>query len=124
MDAGEGRMPNRGQGVRFAGEQPGVVRRMRDQAPFLSLCPRQPVPVPRGDSYFAKALNCKKGPVQNPCEECHNCKEITEGISVDVLEIDAASNRGVDEIRAIRDNVKFAPRHPSTRTTLLKRQNR
>jgi DNA polymerase III subunit gamma/tau len=58
---------------------------------------------------FAKALNCGKGPVKNPCEKCVNCREITEGSSMDVLEIDAASNRGIDEIRAIRDNVKFAP---------------
>lgn len=58
---------------------------------------------------LAKALNCKKGPTAEPCGECSNCKEITAGTSVDVQEIDGASNRGIDEIRALRDNVKFAP---------------
>lgn len=58
---------------------------------------------------FAKALNCVKGPVPEPCQSCVPCKEIIQGISVDVFEIDAASNRGIDEIRALRENVKFAP---------------
>jgi len=58
---------------------------------------------------FAKVLNCKKGPVVEPCNECENCKQIMEGNSIDVLEIDAASNRGIDEIRALRDNIKFTP---------------
>ncbi len=58
---------------------------------------------------LAKALNCKNGPTHEPCDTCPNCKEITAGNSVDVQEIDGASNRGIDEIRALRDNVKFAP---------------
>ncbi|MCM8779657.1 MAG: DNA polymerase III subunit gamma/tau [Candidatus Omnitrophica bacterium] len=58
---------------------------------------------------FAKALNCKDGPTPNPCQKCASCLEITRGVSLDVIEIDAASNRGIDEIRALRDNVKFAP---------------
>lgn len=58
---------------------------------------------------FAKALNCQKGPTQEPCGECQNCKEITRGSSLDVLEIDGASNRGIDDIRALRENVKFTP---------------
>ncbi|MBN1823845.1 MAG: DNA polymerase III subunit gamma/tau [Endomicrobiales bacterium] len=58
---------------------------------------------------MAKALNCKKGPTQDPCGECPNCLDITAGSSVDVQEIDGASNRGIDEIRALRENVKFAP---------------
>jgi len=58
---------------------------------------------------FSKALNCLQGPTPNPCNKCINCKEITEGNSVDVLEIDGASNRGIDEIRALRENVKFTP---------------
>jgi len=57
----------------------------------------------------AKALNCAKGPTAKPCSQCPACSEITSGNSFDVLEIDGASNRGIDEIRALRENVKFAP---------------
>src|SRR3989338_4165690 len=58
---------------------------------------------------LAKCLNCEKGPTLKPCGECAACKEIAKGTSFDVLEIDGASNRGIDEIRALRENVKFAP---------------
>lgn len=58
---------------------------------------------------LAKALNCEKGPTPHPCNQCENCREITEGTSGDVIEIDAASNRGIDEIRKIREQVYFAP---------------
>jgi len=58
---------------------------------------------------LAKTLNCEKGPSQTPCNVCANCKEITDGISMDVREIDGASNRGIDEIRELRENVKFSP---------------
>jgi len=58
---------------------------------------------------MAKALNCEKGPTPSPCNTCANCREITEGISMDVREIDGASNRGIDEIRELRENVKFSP---------------
>ena len=58
---------------------------------------------------FAKALNCEKGPTANPCNKCPSCLEITQGSSLDILEIDGASNRGIDEIRNLRENVKFAP---------------
>ena len=58
---------------------------------------------------FAKALNCEKGPAADPCNKCGSCKEITQGSSLDILEIDGASNRGVEEIRSLRENVKFAP---------------
>ena len=58
---------------------------------------------------LAKALNCEKGPTPKPCNACAFCKEINQGSSLDVLEIDGASNRGIDEIRNLRDNVKFAP---------------
>lgn len=58
---------------------------------------------------LAKSLNCEKGPTATPCNECANCREITEGSSLDVREIDGASNRGIDEIRELRENVKFAP---------------
>ncbi|MDF2607807.1 MAG: polymerase subunit gamma/tau [Bacillales bacterium] len=58
---------------------------------------------------FAKAINCINAPVSEPCNECEVCKGITNGTIDDVLEIDAASNNGVDEIRDIRDKVKFSP---------------
>jgi len=58
---------------------------------------------------LAKALNCKSGPTINPCSQCPACIEISEGRSFDVIEIDGASNRGIDEIRVLRENVKFAP---------------
>ncbi|RKY39807.1 MAG: DNA polymerase III subunit gamma/tau [Candidatus Omnitrophota bacterium] len=58
---------------------------------------------------LAKALNCLNGPTPDPCQKCVFCREITQGISMDVIEIDAASNRGIEEIRSLRENVKFAP---------------
>lgn len=58
---------------------------------------------------FAKALNCREGPALEPCNRCPMCVSITEGRSVDVLEIDAASNRGIDEIRDLREKVQFLP---------------
>lgn len=60
---------------------------------------------------LAKTLNCEQGPTTEPCNSCPACKEITEGNSVDVFEIDGASNNGVDEIRELRDNVKYLPSH-------------
>ncbi len=58
---------------------------------------------------LAKALNCLNGPGAEPCNRCENCKRVTEGNSMDVMEIDAASNRGIDEIRDLREKVKFTP---------------
>ncbi len=58
---------------------------------------------------LAKALNCENGPAEIPCNACVHCREITDGTSMDVNEIDGASNRGIDEIRELRENVKFAP---------------
>ncbi|MDD4241458.1 MAG: DNA polymerase III subunit gamma/tau [Smithellaceae bacterium] len=58
---------------------------------------------------LAKSLNCETGPTAAPCNVCPNCREITDGTSMDVREIDGASNRGIDEIRELRENVKFAP---------------
>lgn len=58
---------------------------------------------------LAKSLNCEKGPTATPCNSCSNCLEIINGSSLDVREIDGASNRGIDEIRELRENVKFAP---------------
>jgi DNA polymerase III subunit gamma/tau len=58
---------------------------------------------------LAKALNCAKGPAPEPCNECDSCREIAAGTSLDVIEIDAASNRGIDQIRELREMVRYAP---------------
>ena len=58
---------------------------------------------------FARAINCEHGPTDHPCNKCSACKSILSGQSMDVLEIDAASNRGIDEVRALRESVKFMP---------------
>ncbi len=58
---------------------------------------------------LAKAVNCEKAPIAEPCNECATCRGVTDGSISDVIEIDAASNNGVDEIRDIRDKVKYAP---------------
>jgi DNA polymerase-3 subunit gamma/tau len=58
---------------------------------------------------LAKALNCAKGPAAEPCNECDSCREISAGNSLDVIEIDAASNRGIDQIRELREMVRYAP---------------
>lgn len=58
---------------------------------------------------IARALNCEKGPTITPCGVCDQCKAISEDRHVDVIEMDAASNNGIDEIRAITDNVQYAP---------------
>jgi DNA polymerase-3 subunit gamma/tau len=58
---------------------------------------------------LAKAINCEKGPSDNPCNECDSCNDITAGRSLDVLEIDGASNRGIDEVRNLRESLKYAP---------------
>ncbi|HUJ11136.1 MAG TPA: DNA polymerase III subunit gamma/tau [Verrucomicrobiae bacterium] len=60
---------------------------------------------------FAKALNCVKGPTTTPCDKCDNCKEIAEGRSLDVLEIDGASNNGVEQVRELRETCRYAPAH-------------
>ncbi len=58
---------------------------------------------------LAKALNCREGPTDRPCDKCDNCVEIKKGTSFDVIEIDGASNNGVEDIRELRENVNFAP---------------
>lgn len=58
---------------------------------------------------LAKALNCKEGPTAHPCGSCVSCQRITEGTDLDVYEIDAASNRGIDQIKALRDQLAFSP---------------
>ena len=58
---------------------------------------------------LAKALNCQHGPTPEPCDECSLCVRIRDGYCLDVLEMDAASNRGIDEIRSLRDQVRLTP---------------
>jgi DNA polymerase-3 subunit gamma/tau len=58
---------------------------------------------------LAKCLNCERGPGPAPCQRCDNCVQITRGASLDVMEIDGASNRGIDEIRSLRETIGFAP---------------
>ena len=58
---------------------------------------------------FAKAVNCDTGPTPNPCNKCPHCLGITNGTEIDVLEIDGASNTGVDNIRELRENVNYSP---------------
>jgi DNA polymerase-3 subunit gamma/tau len=68
---------------------------------------------------LAKAINCKEGEPGIPCNKCISCTEITDGSSVDVQEIDGASNRGIDEIRALRENVKYMPSSSSYRVYII-----
>ena len=58
---------------------------------------------------LAKALNCEKGPSPTPCNQCSSCREISQGNSVDVIEIDGASNRGIDNIRELRETARYRP---------------
>ncbi len=58
---------------------------------------------------LAKALNCRKGPTPTPCDACDSCREIMAGTNLDVIEIDGASNNGVDQVRDLRDNARYAP---------------
>lgn len=58
---------------------------------------------------LAKALNCEQGPTEQPCNACQSCLEITQGTSLDIVEIDGASNRGIDEIRDLRERLRYLP---------------
>jgi len=68
---------------------------------------------------LAKALNCVNGPTPEPCGECDSCKEIAAGSSLDVIEIDAASNRGIDQIRELREMVRYAPAAARSKLVIL-----
>src|SRR5262252_3457667 len=68
---------------------------------------------------LAKALNCAQGPTPAPCGVCDSCKEIVAGTSLDVIEIDAASNRGIDQIRELREMVRYAPAGSRNKVVIL-----
>jgi DNA polymerase-3 subunit gamma/tau len=68
---------------------------------------------------LAKAMNCLHGPTAEPCGECDACKEIAAGNSLDVIEIDAASNRGIDQIRELREMVRYAPASSRSKVVIL-----
>ncbi|MBD3223708.1 MAG: DNA polymerase III subunit gamma/tau, partial [Caldithrix sp.] len=68
---------------------------------------------------LSKAVNCEQGPIPTPCNECPACKAITLGNSLDVLEIDGASNRGIDEIRNLRENIRFTPSQGNYRIYII-----
>ena len=68
---------------------------------------------------LAKALNCVNGPTAEPCGQCDSCKEIASGTSLDVIEIDAASNRGIDQIRELREMVRYAPAASRSKVVIL-----
>ena len=68
---------------------------------------------------LAKALNCVNGPTADPCGVCDSCKEIAAGSSLDVIEIDAASNRGIDQIRELREMVRYAPAASRSKVIIL-----
>ncbi len=68
---------------------------------------------------LAKAMNCIEGPTPEPCGECDSCQEIAAGSSLDVIEIDAASNRGIDQIRELREMVRYAPAASRSKVVIL-----
>src|SRR5437879_11451507 len=68
---------------------------------------------------LAKALNCVNGPTPTPCDECDICRSIASGEDVDVLEIDGASNRGIDNIRDLRSNVQYRPNRARYRIYII-----
>jgi len=68
---------------------------------------------------LAKALNCEKGPTPEPCGECRACVEITQGSSIDVAEIDGASNNGVENVRELRENAKYLPQRDRHRIYII-----
>ncbi len=95
--------------------QPHVVRTLKNAVEQNRLAHAYLFVGPRGIGktstarILAKALNCIHGPTVTPCGVCDSCREITGGNSLDVLEIDGASNNGVEQVRELRDNVRYAP---------------
>ena len=68
---------------------------------------------------LAKAMNCAEGPVATPCNTCRSCREITDGNAADVFEIDGASNNSVDQVRELRENIRYMPQHSRYRIYII-----